>query len=110
MPDAVPGELDSVRVARLPGVVGAANAMNVRDELACLLGDGVSVLVADMSATAALAQEGLQAVVLARAAARSQTVPSGAGPAEAEQPGADCRCCPSRRTRHGTRARRGDGW
>lgn len=69
---ASPGEADSTRVARLPAVLDLTNAMNVRSELDELLVNGVTVLIADMTATLTLTLtlEGLQALVLVRAAAR----------------------------------------
>lgn len=66
---ASPGEADSTRVARLPAVLDLTNAMNVRSELDELLVNGVTVLIADMTATLTLTLEGLQALVLVRAAA-----------------------------------------
>jgi anti-sigma B factor antagonist len=69
MADGEPAGLDGVRVVRLPGCVDVGNAMDVRAALAGELRDGVRVLVADLAATASLALEGLQVLVLVRAAA-----------------------------------------
>jgi len=63
---------DGVRVVKLPPVVDVANAMDVRAELAGMLVDGVTVLVADMAATTTLTLEGLQVLVLVRSAARGK--------------------------------------
>lgn len=60
---------DGVRVVRLPAHVNLPAAMDVRAALDAELLDGVTVLVADLAATAALSLEGLQALLLARAAA-----------------------------------------
>jgi anti-anti-sigma factor len=56
-------------VAKLPAVLDLANAMDVRNELDELLVNGVTILIADMTATTTLALEGLQALVLVRATA-----------------------------------------
>src|ERR1700733_2029681 len=69
MTDAGPGLNDGVRVAQLPAVVDVADAMDLRAELAELLTNGTAVLVADLGATNMLSLEGLQALVLVRAAA-----------------------------------------
>jgi hypothetical protein len=60
-------EAGSTRVARLPAVLDFANVMDVRHELDELLVNGMTILIADMTATVTL--EGLQALVLVRAAA-----------------------------------------
>jgi anti-sigma B factor antagonist len=57
-------------VVPFPAEVDAENAMDVRAALDGELRDGVTVLVADLAATTSLTLEGLQVLVLVRAAAR----------------------------------------
>jgi anti-sigma B factor antagonist len=57
-------------VVPFPAEVGVENAMDVRAALDGELRDGVTVLVADLAATTRLSLEGLQVLVLVRAAAR----------------------------------------
>jgi anti-anti-sigma factor len=72
MADAGPGGLGGVRVVPLPARVDVSNAMSVHAALEAELRDGVTVLVADLTATASLGLEGLQVLLLARAAAARQ--------------------------------------
>lgn len=67
--DVQPRPNGTVRVAQLPPVIDVANAIDVSAGLIDMLTAGTTVLIGDMAATAALSLEGLQALLLARAAA-----------------------------------------
>jgi anti-sigma B factor antagonist len=80
----VPGEPDGITVVRMPAELDQPNAAQIRVLLTQPLADGVTVLIADMSATASCTLEGLHALLQARAAAAAagaQLRLAAAGPA-----------------------------
>jgi anti-sigma B factor antagonist len=70
----VDGELNHSRVVRLPAGIDLDNAAQVRATLAQALTGGVTVLVADMTATTWCTLEGLQVLLHSRAAADAVAV------------------------------------
>jgi anti-anti-sigma regulatory factor len=65
------GEPGSTRVVRLPAAVDLDSAGQVRAALAGALAAGVTVLIADMTATAYCSLEGVHALLRARRAAEA---------------------------------------
>jgi len=65
------GEPDSTRVVYLPAAVDLDSAGQVRAALASALAAGVTVLIADMTATAYCTLEGVHALLQARRAAEA---------------------------------------
>lgn len=65
----MPGEPDAIKVAATPAEIGLPNAAEVRAVLTRPLAAGITVLVADMTATTWCTLEGLQTLLQARAAA-----------------------------------------
>ena len=61
---------DVIRVATLPPVVDMTNAQDITTRLYDHLTSGVTILIADMTATTTFTLEGLQALLLVRAIAR----------------------------------------
>lgn len=65
------GELDGIRVVTLPAEIDLDSAEDVRTAVARALAAGVTVLVADMTATVYCTLEGVQALLRARRAAEA---------------------------------------
>lgn len=68
---AAAGEPDGIRVVRLPAEIDLGTAGQVRAALTSALTPGVTVLVADMTATGYCTLEGVQALMQARRAAEA---------------------------------------
>lgn len=66
-----PGDLDGVRVVALPAEIDLDSAGRVHAALTSALAGDITVLVADMTATAYCSLEGVQALLRARRAAEA---------------------------------------